>query len=481
MKKYLTYLNTLLLSLVIWSFFIKKGKIEHNIQTFEIPKQTQTIKIMDSLVEGKLDLHYNSFHDLGITYKSKKEDILGNSFLQLEWLWDKKPITKIIKWNLNKNEIDRNKPIMLTWKDDKGSIFVQTMQVVDDYIIRIECSVFNATDKQIESNINVKSLLKEHFINYHSNDKVYNTKKSFDQNCEWFGFSSKFSGLFIFPENIRVKLKNSNGYVYGDLGTKIIKPKESAAWSFNLFMGPKDINLLQNYAAKYNAPQLENAISYGYFSFITKPFMKFFDYLNQITGNFIVALIIFTLMTKLLLLPFDYKSHISAVKLQKIQPQLERIREIYKGNNVAIHSATLALYKQESINPLGGCLPFLFQIPILEPLYHVFSGSLAAKYSSFLWIKDLSQPDQMSIIKMLFNMNFPFDVSLLSILFSITMLLQMGTTLKKDQKQTAIMMSIAFAFFTSSSSSGFLIYVIISNLISYMQRMVFNIIIKNNK
>ena len=479
MKKYLLYINTILLSMVVWSFYFKnKNNVVLKKQQYELSQDQDNINVENTELSGKFGLKSNAFRNMSFDYKGHQHEI--TPLLQIVWLKNKKEINDSILWKPNHNTLNSNKPLILSYKDDDGIIFMQSMQIIDKYFVKVECSVFNSSDKDMNIRVDLRSLLNKNKFVGHTEKSVIHKQLPDRTNYQWYGMSSDHWGMFIAPDKnvMNAKYTKESDLLESKFASKNIKSKESSTWSFNLFLGPKDIDLLKQYDQKYNIKDFENSIDYGRVPFILKPLTYILHYLNKHFNNFVVTILIFTFAIKLLFTPLDYKAHIAAVKLAKLQPTLDKIKEQYKGDNMAIHAATLALYKQESINPLGGCLPLLLQMPILFPLYHVFSSSLAAKYSSFLWIKDLALPDKLSIMNCLFGKSFIIDLSVISVIFTFTMFLQLKKMSKMNKsEQSPLVLATIFALFTSQTSSGFLLYMIVSNILSYIQKTIFDVII----
>ncbi|QEK38530.1 membrane protein insertase YidC [Candidatus Cytomitobacter primus] len=494
MKKYLFYINIFLFFGLIWSFYNKyNASTKNKVNCAQIETQSKLpdhyigngLAISDSRINGKIDLQHNRFIDLSVKYYDKNYDLLKNkSFLKFIWKSNDICIPKDIEWEYNSNTLSKDKPLILSWKNKDGSIFIQSMQIIDDYMIKVEYSVFNALDKVVNIGLWLSADIANNTPLYHQNGKIIRSKSGDMRNIDsWFGFESTYAGLFIIPDHNSI----NNSYHFSNKTMKIntvnkqINPKESVSWSFYIFVGPKKLSLLKQYSNKYGISNFDNAIDYGFMSFITKPLFIVLSYIMNICGSFIISLFLLTLVMKIILLPFSYKSHISMVKMQKLQPQLDRIKEMYKGDNVAIQQAILTLYKKESINPLGGCLPLLFQIPLFIPLYTIVSISIDTTTSGFLWIKDLSASDPYSLnalMQCFTSKTLPFNISILSILFVLTMLLQQWNTFKNQKDNFILIFPLILAIMLSGYSSAFILYMIWSNILSYLQTILFDKLIK---
>ncbi|QEK38056.1 membrane protein insertase YidC [Candidatus Cytomitobacter indipagum] len=493
MKKYLFYINMALFAAVLWSFYNKRNiqiKVPSVVNSQVVVNKQLTkeaINIDNKNIEGKIHFNNNSFSNLKINYNNKKYNILNcDSSWSTTWNSKDSNTPNNDQWSSNSESLSSDKPLILTWKSPEGSIFVQSMQIVDDYIVKVEYSVFNALSKPINIGLDLLTeKVKGNFIYQKDDATIRASKKHASINTNsWHGFEDEYSAFAVIPKNNISYSYNSNDSSSNvAFPSQTINPKESSSWSFYVFAGPKKLSILKKYAKKYEANGLENLINYGFLSIITKTIFAILSYILSIFDNFAFAICLLTLIVKIILAPFSYKSHISMMKIQKLQPQIERIKEVNKGNNVATQQSILALYKQESINPLGGILPFVFQIPLFISLYAAISISIDSVNAGFLWIKDLSISDPYSVnnlIKYFTAKSLPFDINLLSALFSITMIAQQWNTLKKQKDNFILALPLVSAVLLSSYSSAFMIYMIWSNILAYLQSIIFNRIIKKN-
>src|SRR5690606_27187378 len=164
-----------------------------------------------------------------------------------------------------------------------------------------------------------------------------------------------------------------------------------------VFIGPKELKILQQVDSR-----LGEIINFGIFSVIAKPILMLLKFLYTIVGNYGVAIIIVTLLIRMLLLPLNISSYRSMKKMQVIQPLLKSLKERYKKDPRQLQIETMALMKREKVNPLGGCLPMLLQLPIFIALYNVLAQSIELYQAPFmLWITDLSLKDKYYVLPVL--------------------------------------------------------------------------------
>lgn len=209
---------------------------------------------------------------------------------------------------------------------------------------------------------------------------------------------------------------------------------------------------------------------WSWFEFIARPLARFLVWMNDYIGNYGIAIILLTLIVRLVLWPFQQKANSSMRKMQKIQPMIKDMREKYKDNPQELNMRMMELYRQEGVNPLGGCLPMLLQLPIFFALYSVFDSAVELRHVSFLWAKDLAQPDQIGpAIQVL---GFSLAIHPLIIMMTILMVVQQKMTpAQGDPSQQKIMMAMPVIMLVMLYwlPSGLTLYWTVSQLFSIIQ------------
>lgn len=242
-------------------------------------------------------------------------------------------------------------------------------------------------------------------------------------------------------------------------------------YTFRIFVGPLHYDLVSQYG-------LEASIELGW-KFIVRPIGEFFmlpifKLIHQIIPNFGIAIIIFSILMKIILYPLSISQMRSSQKMQLIAPEVNALREKYKDEPQKQQQETMKLYSQYGINPMGGCLPLLLQMPILYALWSVLRGSIDLRQAYFmLWITDLSLPD------VLFHLPFSFlglkFISGLALLMGITLFFQQKLTITDPRQKTLIyIMPIMFTFLFSNFPSGLNLYYFMFNLLSIGQQIYIN-------
>ncbi|WP_062147659.1 membrane protein insertase YidC [Beggiatoa leptomitoformis] len=260
--------------------------------------------------------------------------------------------------------------------------------------------------------------------------------------------------LFNYYTNV---IKQGQRYVLGFYGQlETIAPKTEHEFNLQFYAGPK----IQDHLGAL-APGLELTVDYGWFWFISQPLFWLLSLLHSFFGNWGWAIIILTLMIKLAFFHLSATSYKSMANMRRVQPRLMSIKERYGDDRAKMNQALMDLYKKEKINPLGGCLPILVQIPVFIALYWVLLESVELRQADFiLWLNDLSRPD-------------PFFV--LPLIMGATMLLQQKLNPAPiDPMQQKVMMALPLVFtvFFAFFPSGLVLYWVVNNSLSIAQQWV---------
>ena len=251
---------------------------------------------------------------------------------------------------------------------------------------------------------------------------------------------------------------------------------------FRLYVGPKDDTILKNIEAP-NAPEnpvrLSKIIDFGFFWPLAWGMLWVFKGLHGIFGNYGVAIILLTALVKVISYPFTRKAHNSMKEMQKLQPQLVELKEKYRDDPQKLNRATMRLYKEHGVNPLGGCIPWLPQIPIFWALFALLGSAVELRGAPFLlWIDDLSAPD--TLVELPFTIPLIVTqidaIRLLPIINGLTTWLQQkfvgNMTPTTDNMQAKLMqfMPLIFIFIFYNWASGFVLYWLCNNVFTIAQQ-----------
>lgn len=284
-------------------------------------------------------------------------------------------------------------------------------------------------------------------------------------NVAWGAFESKYFMAAMVPHNpILTSLylgKDSQNMVsVGLRGPKNVIPVgQVGLFSYSLYMGPKDYEIL-----KENGVGLENAIDFSdWLRWLVVPLLMILKFLFDYVHNYGIAIIILTILIKIIFWPLGNKSYRSMKEMQKLQPKVAELRERYKDDKTRLSQETMALYKTHKVNPLGGCLPMVIQIPVFFGLYKALLYAIELRHSPlFWWIQDLSAKD-------------PYYIT--PIIMGATMFIQQKMSPPVgDPMQAKIMllMPVVFTVLFLGFPSGLVLYWLFNNVISIGQQMYIN-------
>jgi YidC/Oxa1 family membrane protein insertase len=244
-----------------------------------------------------------------------------------------------------------------------------------------------------------------------------------------------------------------------------------------VFVGPKNLNVLES--VKVGPGDLRNLIDFGFWSFIARPLFLWLRWTQaHMVANWGLAIIILTVIINVVLFPLRLTSMKSALKMQKMQPQVNAIKEKYKqkGKNLPMrdprklelnqqqNQEIAALFKREGANPVGGCLPMLIQFPFLIAFYTMLGSAIELRHAHFLWLKDLSSPD-------------PYHAIPITIILSTLLVQKMTPQAGMDpaqQKMMTFMMPLMLGVISWSLSSGLGVYWVVGNVIMIVQQYLMN-------
>ncbi len=245
----------------------------------------------------------------------------------------------------------------------------------------------------------------------------------------------------------------------------MLQPGDVKTYTYKLYIGPKKLDLL-----KPAGSNLDKAINYGWFDMIAQPTLALLNFFFGIFKNYGIAIILVTILFKAMLWPITQKGMKSMHNMQKLQPEMARLKEKYKGESAKRNQEVVKLYKNNKVNPLAGCVPLLLQIPVFFALYKVLFMSVELRHAPFmLWISDLSSPDRLYLG---FDIPYLGGLPVLTMLMGLSMFFQMKlTTTNAGPTQAKIMMLIPvlFTFLFINFASGLVLYWLVNNLLAIFQ------------
>ncbi len=292
---------------------------------------------------------------------------------------------------------------------------------------------------------------------------------------DWAGYEGNYFLCALLPAESAgqsFSMEGSEKLVRTSLSGKLATLPPGAAQTFNyrIFYAPKKLSLL-----KEAGSNLDKALNFGWFTIIGKPMLLLLNILYSVVKNYGVAIIFVTILIKLLFWPITQKGMKSMKNMQKLQPKMVKLKEKYKDNPQEMNKEVMNLYKTYKVNPLGGCLPMLIQIPFFFALYRVLLQSIELRHAPFmLWINDLSAPDRLFPA-----LDLPYlgGIPVLTLLMGASMFLQQKMTpTTADPAQARIMMflPVIFTFMFFNFPAGLVLYWLINNLLSIVQQILIN-------
>lgn len=389
--------------------------------------------------------------------------------------------SKFIYKNQNYTMTGNSLSVPLTYENDDVKVVKTYKFSSNDYVVRLSYEIFNKSNNPLESTSylqfihdgesNQGSTMMPSF----TGTAYYNTANKFSKlafddvddeafslitSDGWIGIIQRyFAGAWILPSEksreFYSKKVADNIYASGLLSKiNTIFPGESGTFISNVYLGPQSKSDLS--AA---AEGLEYAVDYGWLTFIASPLFSVLSAIQKVVINWGVAIILLTVLIKLLFYPLSAASYKSMAQMREVAPRLQSMKEKFGDDKQKMQQAMMELYKTEKINPLGGCLPILVQIPVFIALYWVLLGSVELRGAPFLWwIQDLSVKD-------------PYYI--LPILMAASMFIQMKLNPKPtDPMQARLMMwmPVVFSIFFFFFPAGLVLYWLVNNVLSIGQQ-----------
>ena len=387
------------------------------------------------------------------------------------------------------------KDITFSWTNPDGITVKKVLTFrADSYLIHCDIIVQNGSGTPIDDAISIsvpsyfnEDVKKRSRFAYEGPvaylDKKFTTikpddiedKDTYSGVVGWAGYTTRYFLTAVMPdtpEAATLKLSFANDVVTNRLVAKMprLDPEKQNQQSFTLYMGPKSHKILSEYDNL-----LKKSVNFGFFDILAKPLLIAMNFIHGMLPNYGVAIILLTILIKLLFWPLGTKSYKSMHEMKKVQPLMMEIREKYKDDKQRMNQETMALYKTYKVNPASGCLPLLVQMPIFFALYRMLYMAIELRHAPFVgWITDLSGPDR------LFHFNFaipfmeaPSGIPVLTLLMGASFLLQQKmapTTGDPMQAKMMMLMPIFMTVLFINFPAGLVLYMFVNNIISMGQQ-----------
>ena len=389
---------------------------------------------------------------------------------------------------------DAAQQISFAWKSEQGVLVEKTYKFSpDSYLIGLDVAIKNGSSQTIQDKLFVAlksatpsdtrmygfegpSALIDKQLNEVDIDDIED-QNVFDGNVKWVALQDRYFMMGVIPEQVgpasmRLYLKGNDlieaQYAQAD-GT--IGAGTQHSYQYLLFFGPKSMDVLGAVGHSLN-----KALDFGMFDFLAKPCVWLMNKVYSVIPNYGIAIIILTILIKIILWPLGSKSYKSMSEMKKIQPLMKEIREKYKNDKKKMNEEVMSLYRTYKINPLGGCLPMVVQLPVFFALYRMLYQAIELRHAPFfLWIDDLSAPDRLfrfDVASIPF-MEPPYGIPVLTIIMGGTMLLQQKMSPPMGDPTQAKMMMFMPVIFTVifiNFSAGLVLYWLVNNILSISQQ-----------
>jgi YidC/Oxa1 family membrane protein insertase len=395
-----------------------------------------------------------------------------------------------------------NSPVTLKYDNGEGLTFRRTIGIDDRYLFTVKHGTPQVAGYYILHE-GLIGYLGDQGLQEYGYKKIDDAKQvSFKVTNGWLGITDKYWASALLPDtNAQLQARFSSNLV-GTVRTyqtdylqdpQTIAIGGTGTADARLFAGAKEASVvginfplagLGGYNKQLGLNHFDLLIDWGWFYFITKPMFLALDWFYHLVGNFGIAILLVTVLVKLLFFPLANKSYASMAKMKSVQPQLAALKERYPDDKVKQQQEMMEIYKKEKINPIAGCLPVALQIPVFFSLYKVLFVTIEMRHAPFFgWIKDLSAPDPTNLFTLFGLLHFdPTQLPLFGhylalgiwpIIMGITMWFQMKlnpTPPDPTQKMIFAWMPLIFTFMLAGFPAGLVIYWAWNNTLSVLQQ-----------
>ncbi|MBN2676117.1 MAG: membrane protein insertase YidC [Alphaproteobacteria bacterium] len=493
-----------LISLIIVQYFFPKAKglekKEDVIQTTEVlktsPISLETPKL--NLVFDSENMRLNSaiFKDLFKTVKKKEPIQLLNEDLVLEWgFLHQSPEMRAVAGHWKK--ISQNGNEIIFQQKAKTLIYKIKVYPKNDFLFVVEQNVLNVgrTDESVsvygrfiqKGEAKSNSYIHKGWLGYLNNSleeksvsAVRDETLEFSGTQGWFGWTNQYTEAVLRTDlptqDVRFSGKETQSQADFNSGNIILHAGESKHVISQVYLGPKDEVLLKKYEDE-GFDKLSYSVDYGWFYFIAKPFAQALRWLNKWFGNMGWAILMLTLIIRIVLYPLSRKSLHAMAKMKDLQPKIKAIQAKFAHDKTRMQQEIMKIYKNNKVSPASGCVPMLLQIPVFFAFYRLLTVSIDLRQASFFYIPDLSLADPTSLFN-LFGL-LPFTVptwlpalGLLPVVMGISMWAQQkvqGTTSTTPQSKIMGYLPFIFVLMFGGLPAGLVLYWMASNLFSLLQ------------
>ena len=414
-------------------------------------------------------------------------------------------------WTASSSNLSTEKPVTLTWDNGEGLLFQRVISIDENYM-------FSVTQRVTNNSTAAVTLHSYGLVSRHDTPEVTNfyilhegLLGVFDETLQevdyddiqeknvitndttggWLGITDKYWLVALVPDqkmpvSTRFTYRNDDGqekYQVDFLGAPTtIAPGTSGEAISHLFTGAKEVKKLDAYEESLGVARFDLAIDFGWFYFLTKPIFYTMIWIQEHVGNFGVAILLLTVLIKILFFPLANKSYKAMSKMKKLQPEMVKLRERFGEDKMRLNQEMMALYKREKANPAAGCLPMIVQIPVFFALYKVLFVTIEMRHAPFFgWIQDLSAPDPTIVFELFGLIEWgaadilpePMLIGFWPLLMGLTMFLQQKLNpppADPIQAKIFLFLPIIFTIMLARFPAGLVIYWAWNNSLSILQQ-----------
>ena len=418
------------------------------------------------------------------------------------------------RWTADRTTLTPEQPVILTWDNGQGLRFTRQYALDRDFMITVTSRVENSTTQPVtvlpyaliarsgtpvtegfyilhEGPIAVlNDVLREH--DYSKVEKAKDGTITESSTGGWLGITDKYWLVSLIPEPkeeikarfVYTKPDNRDRYQADYLGApRQVAGGATTTATHRVFAGAKEVQLLARYRDELGIQRFDDAVDWGWFHFLTKPIFQALDWIYGRVGNFGIAILILTVVVKLLFFPLANRSYVMMSRMKALTPEMTAMRERFGEDRQRLNQEMMALYKKHQVNPVSGCFPVLLQIPVFFSLYKVLFVTIEMRHAPFYgWIHDLSAHDPTTLLNLFGLIPFtpphildPISIGAWPIIMGITMFLQQKLNPQPAdpiQAKVFMFMPLIFTFMLGQFAVGLVIYWSWNNLLSMAQQWV---------
>ena len=489
--------------------------------------ENERINFENEFIKGSISLNGGAIDDLELkTYNrtlgsKEKIQLLNPATTDIGYTfntgWASKsdietPNSKTI-WKLDgSRKLTPGNPIKIYYETEKGIRYERIISLDEKYLFKVKQNLINKSNQTFKvypyariNRNNLPSDLTDFYILHEGYtfitgenveevdyDDVKEKKYSKEGSTGVLIQGDKYWMTSIIPKqgrSFRFDLDYKNKYraSYIDLKGYEVRPNTVTEHNVQSLIGAKEINQINKYKKELKIEKLDLIVNYGVLYFIIVPMHKILSYFFNFTGNYGYAIILLTILVRLIFFPLNQYSMKSMGKMKSLGPEIENLKSRFKDDKQQLQKEMMKLYKVNGVNPASSCFPILIQIPIFFSLYKLLLLDLAMRHSPFIWVwQDLSAKDPLTIFNLFgllpFNVPTFLEIGLLPVLMGSSMWLQMKLSpqpsgsdeMQRMQKKIFMLMPLFLTVILAPFAAGLILYWVCTNILTILQQYIIN-------